>query len=67
MFWVTTLCFVFLHAALVLLIPWPDRNYRRSVVLPIALPDLYLMYGCFVLVEKVTKKAAGRRTLDTTK
>ncbi len=52
-FWVSVVSTIAIHAAVVLLIPWPDSNHARGL-LAIGLPDLFFVYGCFKLVEKMS-------------
>lgn len=50
-FWITIAFIVGLHVALVLLIPWPDNDYRGIQLLPFALLDFGIVYGIIRLVE----------------
>ena len=50
-FWMTATFIVSFHAALVLLIPWPDVDYRGVQLLPFALLDWWIVYGTIRLVE----------------
>lgn len=54
-FWATLIIVVVLHVPLILLVSWSDTNYPGIVLLPLALVDFALVYGCFVLVKKVMK------------
>jgi hypothetical protein len=57
-FWVTAVALILLHIPVVFLIPWTNRNYPGVVILPIALADFGILYGCFKLVEKAEKSMA---------
>jgi len=50
-FWLTITFIVSLHVALILLIPWPDNDYRGVQLLPFALLDFGIVYGIIRLVE----------------
>ena len=54
-FWITITILVLLHVPLVLLIPWSNRNYPGVVLLPQALLDFSVVYGCIKLVEKAMR------------
>ena len=54
-FWVSAIGTVAIHVPIVIFIPWPDSNHARGL-LAIGLPDLFLVYGCFKMVEKTTTK-----------
>ena len=56
-FWITLTIVALLHVPLILLIPWNNENYPGVVLLPFALLDFALVYGCFIL---------ARRTAETT-
>ena len=50
-FWMSIALVVGLHVALVLVIPWPDKDWRGIQYLPIALLDFGIVYGIIRLVE----------------
>jgi hypothetical protein len=51
-FWVTLVVVTGLHVPLVLFIPWTARSYPATTLLPIAVVDYALVYGCIKLAEK---------------
>jgi hypothetical protein len=55
--WITIAIWVLLHVPLVLLVPWSNTNYPGVVLLPQALLDLAVVYGCIKLIEKVMKRS----------
>jgi hypothetical protein len=57
-FWVTIASVLLLHVPLILLVPWTNKSYPGVVLLPIALIDFFVVYGCFKLVETAAKKNA---------
>ena len=54
-FWVTLTILAALHVPLVLLVPWTRKSYPGTTLLPIALLDYAIVWGCIKLVEKVAK------------
>jgi len=58
-FWVTIAILALLHIPVVLLIPWTNKNYPGIVLLPGALLDLAVVYGCIKLAEKLMTKKGG--------
>jgi len=42
-----------------LLIPWSDKSYPGITLLPVGFVDYCIMYGCFKLVERATKRGDG--------
>ena len=55
-FWVTVTFIVCFHVALLLLIPWPDKDYRGVQLLPIGALDFGIIYGIIRLAEHVFEK-----------
>ena len=53
-FWVIIVGAFLLQIPLVLLIPWNDRNLTAISLLPVAVLDYGLVYGCIRLIEKAT-------------
>ena len=58
-FWITMSILVVAHVPLVLLIPWSSKSYPGMVLLPVALLDFAIVYGCIISVEKVMKGING--------
>jgi hypothetical protein len=59
LFWVTAAILLTFHVFLVLLIPWSNESYPGGyALLPVALLDYGVMYGCFKLVEKLMKRGS---------
>jgi|ERR1700677_3491990 hypothetical protein len=54
-YWVTITVLVVLHIPLILLVPWTNKDYPGVVLLPFALLDFVLVYGCFKLAENLMK------------
>ncbi len=54
-FWLASFSTVAIHALIVLLIPWPDSKHARGL-LALGIPDLFLVYGYFKLMEKLTTR-----------
>ncbi len=63
-FWVTIAILALLHIPVVLFIPWTNRNYPGIVLLPGALLDLAMVYGCIKLAEKLMGKKGGASPAD---
>jgi hypothetical protein len=59
-FWLTIAVVVLLHVPLVLLIRWPNGSYPGVVLLPGALLDLAVVYGCVKFVEILMKERRRR-------
>jgi hypothetical protein len=57
-FWVAVLFIVCLHVAIVVVMPWPDRDYRGIQLLPIGLLDFGIVCGIIRLVEKGFRKSS---------
>ena len=55
-FWITLAFIVGFHIALVLLIPWPDKDWRGIQLLPIGLLDFAIAYEIIRLAEKVIER-----------
>ena len=55
-FWVTVALITCLHVALVLLVAWPDKDYRGVQLLPIGVLDFGVIYGIIRLIENVFEK-----------
>ena len=56
-FWVTIATVVLLHVPLILLVSWTNKSYPGVVLLPLALVDFFVVYGCFKLFESVAQKS----------
>ena len=56
-FWVTLTVLALLHVPLILLVPWSNTNYPGVVLLPQALLDLAIVYGCIKLIEKAMNRS----------
>lgn len=56
-FWPIAAVLIALHVLLVFRIPWTDKSYPGYTLLPIAVVDYAMVYGCIKLGEKVTKRA----------
>jgi uncharacterized membrane protein YjgN (DUF898 family) len=54
-FWMTLTVLIALHVVLILLVPWTSRSYPGITLLPIALVDYAIVYGCIRLAEKAMK------------
>lgn len=53
-FWVTVAILTVLHAALVLFVAWSSSTaYTGLALLPVAVLDYGIVYGCIKLAEKV--------------
>jgi len=50
-----------LHVPLILLIPWTSKSLPGVTLLPIALLDYAIVYGCIKLAEKVMKARHQRQ------
>jgi len=55
-FWITISLVLILHIPLLIYIPWTNKNYPGAVLLPEALLDFCIVYGCIKLAEKVMKR-----------
>lgn len=51
-FWVVVSFLVLVHLAMVLLIPWPNRNYTLPIVLPVGIVDILAISYLIQLVAK---------------
>lgn len=51
-FWVMVSFLVLLHLAMVLFIPWPDRNYTLPIVLPVGIVDILAISYLIQLAAK---------------
>ncbi len=56
-FWITLVVIILLHGALVFLIPWTSKSYPGLILLPVAVLDYAVVYGCVKLAEKILKRA----------
>ena len=50
---------IVLQVPLVLFIPWKNRNLTGISLLPVAVLDYAIVYGCVRLAEKVMRKSDG--------
>ena len=55
-FWVAVTLALFIQIPIVLLIPWNNRNLTGISLLPVAVLDYGLVYGCIKLAERLIKK-----------
>ena len=58
-FWVALTGAVSLQLPLVLFVKWGNKSYPGVVLLPLGLADLALVYGCFALAQKITKRTGN--------
>lgn len=56
-FWVTAVLMVVLHVLLVLLVPWPGGSFPAFSLLPVAVLDYGIVWGCIKLVEKLMRRS----------
>ena len=56
-FWATIAVLVLLHVPIILLVPWSNVNYPGVVLLPQALLELAVAYGCVKVVERAMKRS----------
>jgi len=52
-FWVTVGLLVLIHLAMVLLIPWPNRDYTLPIILPVGVVDILMIW---FVIQWVAKK-----------
>ena len=65
-FWVAVGILSALHVPLILLIPWTTASYPAFALLPVAVVDFAIVYGCIRLAEKAigrSKPLGGERSL----
>lgn len=60
-FWIVLTVMVGLHVALVMFIPWGDKSYPGSALLPVGALDYGIIYGSFKLAEKLMSR--GQTTM----
>lgn len=60
-FWMTIAALAGIHAALLKVIPWNDRNYPGVVLLPLGLLDLTFIYAAIKLIEKIVGTDTDRK------
>jgi hypothetical protein len=58
-FWIAVILAFIIQIPIVLLIPWDDRNLTGISLLPVAVLDYGLAYGCIKLAELLIKKDDG--------
>ena len=58
-FWITIVLALLLQIPLVLVIPWNNTNLTWITLLPVAVLDYAVVYGCVKLVEKMMKRSDG--------
>ena len=63
-FWATMGIMILLQAPIVLFVPWTSKSYPGVTLLPIAVLDCAIAYGCIKLAENATKRAAGAHISD---
>jgi hypothetical protein len=63
-FWIVIATAFLLQVPLVLLIPWDDRNLTGISLLPVAVLDYGLVYGCIKLIENATAEKHEQREKD---
>lgn len=56
-FWVSIVFSSALQAPFILLVPWSNKSLSGISLLPVAVVDYGILYGCMKLVEKAMKKA----------
>lgn len=54
-FWIEIVVIGMVHAALVIVIPWPNGNFSAPLLFPIILLDLAVVYFCIRLGEGIGK------------
>jgi hypothetical protein len=55
-FWVCIVFSVAVQAPFILLVPWGNRSLSGISLLPVAVVDYGILYGCMKLVEKAAKR-----------
>ena len=61
-FWLSICVAILLQVPIVLLIPWGNRGLTGISLLPVAVVDYGLVYGCVKLAEKMTNRGKASRT-----
>jgi len=61
-FWIAVAFGFVLQAPIVLLIPWGNRNLTGISLLPVAVLDYGLVYGCVKLAEMLIRKGDRARS-----
>jgi hypothetical protein len=56
-FWITMIVLVAMHAAMVVYVPWTNRNLPGVTLLPIGVLDFFVVYGCVKLVGDAVGEA----------
>ncbi|HXF22977.1 MAG TPA: hypothetical protein VN602_00550 [Gemmatimonadaceae bacterium] len=56
-FWATVTFLILLHVPLILRTQWTNVNMPAVSLMPFAILDWVIMYGCIKLVEKVMKRS----------
>ena len=56
-FWILLTIIVALHVLLVLSMPWTSKSYPGPILLPFAILDYVIVWGCFRLWKNVMKVA----------
>jgi hypothetical protein len=59
-FWVSIALSILFQIPFILMIPWNSRSVTGIILLPIAVVDYALVYGCIGLSERMTKKTRFR-------
>jgi hypothetical protein len=59
-FWVSIALSVLFQIPLILMIPWNSRSVTGIILLPVAVVDYALVYGCIGLSERMAKKTRFR-------
>jgi hypothetical protein len=56
-FWITITFAAFLQIPFILFVPWQNRDLTWFSLLPAAVTDYAMVYGCIKLVEKLMKRS----------
>jgi hypothetical protein len=60
-FWTTLVLLIVLHWPLLQFVPWSNKNYPGVALLPHALIDFAVVYGCIKLVELLVKESSDSK------
>ena len=55
-FWVMLTIIVAMHVCLVFLVPWTSKSYPGPILLPFAIVDYVIVWGCIRLGKKVMNR-----------
>ena len=56
-FWWTLTILIVLHIPVIVLVPWTSKSYPGITLLPVAVVDYAIVYGCIKLAEKLMKSS----------